>query len=71
MSADTFAHQFLDILKRKDVQNEFNILITPLVSFIKREISPYVYASAAMVFMIFVMITAILIILVLYMLRNK
>jgi len=65
-----FVKQCLNILKRDDVKNECKMLIKPLIDFILYEINPYIYLTAALVFLIFIMILAILIILLL-LLRNK
>ena len=62
--------QCLDILKRDDIKNECKMLLKPLIDFILYEINPYIYITAALVFLIFVMVLAILIILLL-LLRNK
>jgi hypothetical protein len=62
--------QCLDILKREDIKNECKTLLKPLIDFILYEINPYIYLTAALVFLIFVMVLAILIILLLI-LRNK
>lgn len=62
--------QCLDILKRDDVKNECKTLLKPIIDFILYEINPYIYITAALVFIIFVMVLAILIILLL-LLRNK
>jgi hypothetical protein len=62
--------QCLDILKREDIKNECKTLLKPLIDFILYEINPYIYITAALVFLIFVMVLAILVILLLI-LRNK
>jgi hypothetical protein len=62
--------QCLDILKRDDIKNECKMLLKPLIDFILYEINPYIYFTAGLVFLIFVMVLAILIIL-LFILRNK
>jgi hypothetical protein len=62
--------QCLDILKRDDIKNECKMLLKPLIDFLLYEINPYIYITAALVFLIFIMILAILIILLL-LLRNK
>jgi hypothetical protein len=67
---DSLAKQCLDILKREDVQNEFKLLLKPVLDFILYEINPYIYMTVGLVFLIFVMILAILIILIMI-LRNK
>jgi len=67
---DTLVQQFLDILKRDDIKNEFKMLLKPVIDFILYEINPYIYTTVALVFLIFIMILAILIILII-LLRNK
>ena len=62
--------QCLDILKREDIKNECKTLLKPLIDFILYEINPYIYITAALVFLIIVMVLAILVILLLI-LRNK
>ena len=67
---ESFVNQFLDILKRDDIKNEFKMLLKPVIAFILYEINPYIYITVSLVFLIFIMILAILIILVI-LLRNK
>lgn len=67
---DSLVNQCLEILKRDDIKNEFKMLFKPVLDFILYEINPYIYITAALVFLIFVMVLAILIILLLI-LRNK
>lgn len=67
---DSLVNQFLDILKRDDIKNEFKMLLKPVIDFILYEINPYIYITVSLVFLIFIMILAILIILVILM-RNK
>lgn len=67
---DTFVQQCLNILKRDDIQNQFKILLKPVIDFILYEINPYIYIIMGLVFLIFIMILAILIILIL-LLCNK
>jgi len=67
---DSLVNQFLDILKREDIKNEFKMLLKPVIDFILYEINPYIYITVSLVFLIFIMILAILIILVI-LLRNK
>ena len=67
---DSIAKQCLDILKREDVKSELNILFTPLISFILKEINPYIYTILTLFVLIFVINLSILFIL-LFILRNK
>ena len=67
---DSLVNQFLDILKRDDIKNEFKMLLKPVIDFILYEINPYIYMILSLVFLIFIMILAILVILILI-LRNK
>ena len=61
---ESFVQQFLDILKREDIKNEFKMLLKPVIDFILYEINPYIYITVSLVFFIFIMILAILIILI-------
>ena len=67
---DSLVQQCLDILKREDIKNEFKMLFKPVIDFIMYEINPYIYISVALVFLIFVMNLAILVILIM-LLRDK
>jgi hypothetical protein len=67
---DTLVQQCLDILKRDDIKNEFKMLLKPIIDFILYEINPYIFITIALVFFIFVMNLAILVILIMV-LRNK
>ena len=67
---ETIVQQCLDILKRDDVKNEFNLILKPVIDFILYQINQYIYITVTLVFMIFIMILAILLILI-YILRNK
>jgi len=67
---DSLVQQCLDILKRDDIKNEFKMLLKPVIDFILYEINPYIYITVALVFLIFVMNLAILVILIM-LLRNK
>ena len=49
---DSLAQQCLDILKRDDVKNEFKILFQPLMDFVLNQISPYIYLTILLVFLI-------------------
>ena len=67
---DSLVQQCLDILKRDDIKNEFKMLLKPIIDFILYEINPYIFITIALVFSIFVMNLAILVILIMV-LRNK
>lgn len=67
---DTLVQQCLDILKRDDIKNEFKMLLKPIIDFILYEINPYIFITIALVFSIFIMNLAILVILIMV-LRNK
>ena len=67
---DTLVKDFLNILKRDEIKNEFKLILKPIIDFILYEINPYIYITVTLVFLIFVMILAILIILII-LLRNK
>ena len=67
---DTIVQQFIDILKRDDIKNEFKMLLKPFIDIILFEINHYIYITLALVFLIFIMILMILIILI-FLFRNK
>ena len=67
---ESLVQQCLDILKRTDVKNEMKLLCKPIIDFIFFEIRPYIYFTFTLVFMIFIMNLATLILLILI-LRNK
>ncbi len=67
---DSLVQQCLDILKRDSVKNEFKLLLKPVIDFILYEINPYIYIIVSLVFLIFIMMLANLIILILI-IRNK
>jgi len=67
---DTLVQQFVDILKRDDIKNEFKMLLKPFIDIILFEINHYIYITLALVFLIFIMILMILIILI-FLFRNK
>lgn len=62
---ESFAQQCLNLLKREDVKHEFKTLLSPVLECIWYELKPYIYILMGMVFAIFVMMLAILILLVL------
>lgn len=63
---ESLLQQCLDILKKEDVK----MLLKPIINLVLYEINPYLYAIVVMVFLMFVMILANLIILI-SLLRNK
>lgn len=67
---ESIVQQCLDILKREDIKNEFKMLLKPVIDFILYEINPYIYIIMSLVFLIFVMILANLILLILI-IRNR
>jgi hypothetical protein len=67
---ESFVQQCLDILKRDDIKTEFKMLLKPVIDFILYEINPYIYIIVSLVFLIFIMMLANLIILILI-IRNK
>ena len=67
---DTIVQQFIDILKRDDIKNEFKMLLKPLIDVILFEINHYIYVALALVFLIFIMILMNLVILI-FLFRNK
>ena len=67
---DSLVKDFLNILKRDEIKNEFKLILKPIIDFILYEINPYIYITVTLVFMIFIMILAILVILIII-LRNK
>lgn len=67
---ESFVQQCLDILKREDIKTEFKMLLKPVIDFILYEINPYIYIIVSLVFLIFIMMLANLIILILI-IRNK
>lgn len=62
---DSIGKQFLEILKRQDIKNEFKILLKPLLDLILFEIYPYIYIILSLVFIIFILLLLILVILIL------
>ena len=67
---DSLVKDFLNILKRDEIKNEFKLILKPIIDFILYEINPYIYITVTLVFMDFIMILAILVILIII-LRNK
>jgi hypothetical protein len=67
---DTIVSQCLDILKRDDIKHEFRKILSPFINLILNEVNPYIYITIGLVFSIFIINLANLIILLLF-LRNK
>lgn len=67
---ESLVEQCLEILKREDVKNECKSIFKPVMDFIFYELKPYIYVTIALVFVIFIMNLATLI-LFLLILRNK
>jgi hypothetical protein len=67
---DSLVKEFLNMLKKDEIKNEFKSILKPIIDFILYEINPYIYITVTLVFMIFIMILAILVILII-LLRNK
>jgi hypothetical protein len=67
---DSLLKQFLDILKREDVKGELKLLLNPIIDFILFEIRPYTYVTILLLFMIFIMVLANLVLFIWFM-RNK
>jgi hypothetical protein len=61
---ESLVEQCLRILQQDNIRNEFKMLLKPVIEFILYEISPYIYAIAFMLLLLFVMILAILFIVV-------
>jgi len=63
-------NECLDILKRDDVKRELKLLFKPVIEILLFEIQPYIYISVFLLFMLFAMTLANLLLL-LFVLRNK
>ena len=63
-------NECLDILKRYDVKRELKLLFKPVIEILLFEIQPYIYISVFLLFMLFAMTLANLLLL-LFVLRNK
>lgn len=62
---ESFVQQCLDLLKREDIKTEFKMLLKPVFDFLLYELNPYIYLVVGLVFVLFVMNLAILILLAL------
>ena len=67
---ESIVQQCLEILKREDVKNECKAIFKPILDFVLYELKPYIYITVTLVFVIFFMNLATLIVFLL-MLRNK
>lgn len=67
---DSLVQQCLDILKRDDIKNEFNLFSSSVINYILHEIQPFVIILIGFILTMFIMNIAIIIMLVL-LLRNK
>jgi hypothetical protein len=61
---DSLMKQCLDILKTDDVRNEIKVIFSPVTDLILYEIYPYIYAIIFLVFLIFGLLLATLILLI-------
>jgi hypothetical protein len=67
---ESIIQQCLDILKRDDIKNEMRTLFSPVLDIVIKVVNPYITITIGIVFLIFTMNLAILILLIL-LLRNK
>lgn len=63
-------NQCLDILKREDVKKELKSLMKPVIEFLLFEVQPYIYVTVFLLFMLFAMTLANLL-LFLFILRGQ
>ena len=66
---ESIIQQCLDILKRDDIKNEMRTLFSPVLDIVIKVVNPYITITIGVVFLIFTMNLAILILLILV-LRN-
>ena len=66
---ESIIQQCLDILKRDDIKNEMMTLFSPVLDIVIKVVNPYITITIGVVFLIFTMNLAILILLILV-LRN-
>ena len=64
---DLIIDKCLEVLKRKDVKEEFKNLMRPMMDMLIKEIYPYIFLSIVLVFISFLLILGIFILL----LRSK
>lgn len=55
MNKDTFIKQCVNLLKRDDVKQELNTLITPILEVILVRLNPYIYISLLFVIISFLL----------------
>jgi hypothetical protein len=67
---DTFIKQCLDMMKSEDIKSEIKKIFAPVIDILLIEVTPYIYIIMTLVFSIFLMILAILIMLI-FVLRSK
>jgi hypothetical protein len=70
---DTLLNQCLEIIKRRDVQNEIKKIIQPFTEIVLTDMYPYIYIIILFVLFIFFIILAnlLLLIFLIFSLRNK
>jgi len=56
--ANLLINQCLDILKREDVKKELKNLMKPVIEFLLFEVQPYIYITVFLLFMLFAMTLA-------------
>ena len=61
---ESIIQQCLDVIKRKDVRRELQLLVKPMLNMILRELYPYVFMSLVFVIVSFLLVIGIFIILV-------
>ena len=69
--ANALVNQCLDILKRDDVKRELKLLMKPILEFLLFEIQPYIYIIVFLLFMLFAMTLANLLLFLFILRRNK
>ena len=61
---ESIIQQCIDVIKRKDVRHELQLLVRPMLDMILRELYPYVFLSLVFVIVSFLLVIGIFIILV-------
>ena len=56
--SNVLIHQCLDILKREDVKKDLKLLMRPIIEFLLFDIQPYIYITVFLLFMLFAMTLA-------------
>ena len=67
---DSLVQQCLEILQREDVKNECKTIFKPVLDFILYEFRPYIYMTISLVFVIFILNLATMILFI-FLLRNQ